>query len=65
MVARWAVIRDADDVVDNIIEWDGSTPWTPPAGHYVIAIGDQWCDIGYLYDPDTGTFSPPPPPPEP
>jgi hypothetical protein len=65
MLARWAVIRDDDNVVDNIIEWDGVTPWTPPAEHYVIAIGDQDCDIGYLYDPGTGTFSPPPPPPEP
>lgn len=62
MVARWAVIRDADNVVDNIIEWDGTTPWTPPPAHYVIAVGDQDCDRGYTYDPATGLFAPPPPP---
>lgn len=62
MVARWAVVREADNVVDNIIEWDGETPWAPPAGHVAVPIGEQECDRGYVYDPDDGTFSPPPVP---
>lgn len=61
MVARWAVIRDADNVVDNIVEWDGQTAWTPPEAHYAIAIGEQECDRGYGYDAETNTFTPPAP----
>ena len=59
MVAHWAVIREKDDVVDNIIEWDGIAPWTPPTAHYVIAVGEQDCDRGYNYDPESGLFLPP------
>lgn len=29
-MARWAVIRNT--IVENVCEWDGVTPWTPPAG---------------------------------
>jgi len=62
-MSRWAVIRSDDNVVDNIIEWDGVAPWAPPADHYAVAMGSADVDIGYVYDPATGTFSPPPPEP--
>jgi hypothetical protein len=61
MVARWAVIRDEDNAVVNMIEWDGVSLWTPPDEHYAVAIGDQWCNTDYIYDPGTGTFTPPAP----
>jgi hypothetical protein len=32
---QYAVIRESDDVVVNIIMWDGKSPWVPPEGHRV------------------------------
>jgi len=51
---RYAVIN-ADNIVVNVIIWDGETKWSPPAGHYVVRH-DQ-CDIGHIYDPDSNTFA--------
>jgi hypothetical protein len=58
---RWAIVNSDDNVVDNLVVWDGTTPWTPPDGHSAIALAGQWCDIGYTYDSATGLFSPPVP----
>jgi hypothetical protein len=66
MMGRWAMVRTSDNVVVNVIEWDGVTPYTSPAG--IVLIDGTGKDVGpeYMYDPGTGTFSPPPePPPEP
>ncbi len=32
---KHAVIRESDNVVVNIIIWDGASPWEPPEGHRV------------------------------
>ena len=56
---RYAMVRDVDNVVDNISLWDGVTPYTPPAGITMVLINGVVCNIGYIYDFTTGTFSPP------
>lgn len=34
MTSRYAIVRDADSTVVNIVMWDGdTTKWQPPAGH--------------------------------
>lgn len=58
MPENYALINSANVVV-NIALWDGVTPWTPPDNTIAIRIGEQVCDVGYLYDPQTGLFSPP------
>ena len=31
----YAVIRESDNKVVNIIVWDGESEWTPPEGHRI------------------------------
>jgi hypothetical protein len=46
---KYAVISSATNIVENVIVWDGVTPWTPPAGCYTVAIGDSGAGIGWSY----------------
>lgn len=57
-MTRYALVRTADQVVANIIVWDGTTPYTPPAGTSPVLIHGA-CGLGWLYDAGTDTFSPP------
>lgn len=48
MSSRYAVI-DQNNLVTNVIMWDGVTQWQPPAGYVVketqeAAIGDIWME---------------------
>lgn len=60
-MARCAVVHDDDNIVVNIIVADPTDP--PPDNCYLIDVDNKPCDIGWIYDPATGEFSPPPPPP--
>ena len=52
-------------VVVNIIDWDGTTPYTPPEGSELHAV-DGPVNIGWLWvDGAPVDPNPPPPPPEP
>lgn len=51
---RYAVIDSQTNVVENVIVWDGVSPWTPPAGYYTAPIGDSGAGIGWSYI--NGTF---------
>lgn len=59
MVGRWALVRSADNVVDNVIEYDGVAPYTPPAGTFLVDGTTKDVGPGYLYDPATGDFTDP------
>lgn len=52
---RHAII-DKDNVVINVIIWDGNN-WTPPVD--CIVIKDDMVNRGDIYNPDTNTFSTP------
>lgn len=54
----YAIVRN--NVVENMIAWDGVTPYTPPEG--TILVQSDVAAIGWLYDPETGILSPPVPP---
>lgn len=47
-MARYLIVRDADNVVVNTAEWDGSATFSAPTGHTLIAdnpaasTGDTW-----------------------
>ena len=61
----WALIQN--DIVVNIIKWDGGPDWTPPDATVVVNITGTDVEIGWLYNPADGTFSAPvqpDPPPE-
>jgi hypothetical protein len=56
----YAVVQD--DVVINVVIWDGGPEWTPPAGCIAVALGDSGAGIGWGYV--NGQFIPPAPEPE-
>lgn len=58
-MSNYAIVRST--TVENIIVWDGTTLYTPPTGTFCVLIAGL-CAIGWSYDPDTHTFSPPPTP---
>ena len=58
----WAIIN-SENIVVNMISWDGESPWSPPEGNYVIdATGIDSAAIGGTYDPVAQTFISPPQP---
>lgn len=59
MISNYAVITEDTNTVVNIIVWDGdTTQWQPPEGQYTVKIEDDvWCNIGAVYDKDTGLFA--------
>jgi len=56
MDENYAII-DSTNIVINVCLWDGVTPWQPPEG--CIAVQSDTAQIGWIYDPSTGTFTPP------
>lgn len=55
----YAVVQSDTNICDNITVWDGVTPWQPPADHYVVLNDDGRGEIGWIYDPQTGEWTPP------
>jgi hypothetical protein len=46
---KHALINSETNIVENVIVWDGKTPWAPPAGYYVHAVGASGAGIGWSY----------------
>ncbi|MFP3647555.1 hypothetical protein [Paraburkholderia sp. SIMBA_054] len=45
----YAIVEN--DVVTNVIVWDGASDWTPPEGSEAVAVPDGVvCEIGDHYD---------------
>ena len=57
MNQNYCVIDEYTDIVVNIVVWDGVTPWEPPAGTF--AVQSDTAGIGWIYDPDDGSLTPP------
>lgn len=55
----YAVVNQNGNVI-NVIEWDGQTDYTPPAGDDLVLDTKSQVGIGWTYS--NGTFSPPVPP---
>lgn len=55
---RCAVVQNLTNVVVNLIIADPTDQ--PPEDCYLVGVPDGvFVDIGWLYDPSTGEFSPP------
>lgn len=57
---KWAVINANSNIVENIIVWDGKSPWAPPQGYLCVECGNE-AEIGDIYQ--NGTFIHPTLPP--
>ena len=56
----WALIQN--DIVVNLIKWDGGSEWTPPDATVLVQVDNVEVEIGGLYNAVNGTFSAPPQP---
>lgn len=45
-MARYALVRTVDSIVTNITEWDGVSPYAPPAGHTAVLDATAKAIIG-------------------
>lgn len=52
--------RTDDGLIVNAIVWDGEAPYDPGEGRAVVPLGDSGAWIGWIYNADTGEFTPPP-----
>lgn len=46
---KYALINN-QNIVDNIVIWDGSDSWQPPQTMTCINVENIECDIGWIYD---------------
>jgi hypothetical protein len=60
MMSTYAVINSNTNICDNIIVLDEGSPWTPPAGHYIVNIDEGQGGIFWSYDPATQVWTAPP-----
>lgn len=56
---KYAIVDDATKVVQNVIVWDGVTPFTPPTGTTLVNVDGILCGPGWIQQQD-GSFVPPP-----
>ena len=36
-MTRYAIVRDSDGLIENLVAWDGVAVWSPPAGTTVVS----------------------------
>lgn len=47
---RYALVKNATSIVENIIDWDGdTTKWSPPPDYITITTEDK-VDVRWQYD---------------
>lgn len=46
---KYALIND-QNIVDNIVLWDGESLWTSPPNLQLVKLDDAECSIGWIYD---------------
>lgn len=46
---RYAIVN-SDSIVENIIVWDGASPWSPPENKILVSVEEKVCNIGWKHD---------------
>lgn len=46
---------NSDNIVVNVVLWDGESEWTPPEGYTLVDVTGIDCGIGDLYENETFT----------
>ncbi len=55
-MARYVVVRNSDQIIDNVVDWDGGPQWAPPVGKtaHLTGLGQitwNW-NAGAPFDPN-------------
>lgn len=58
---QYAVVN-ADNIVENVVVWDGASLWRPPEGRILVDAENKKCNVGWKHD--NGEFTDPNPPEE-
>ena len=59
---NYAMVNSSTKIVENIIDWDGVSDYSPPDGYILVRIVDEYVNPGWIYDGDS--LVPPPEPPD-
>jgi hypothetical protein len=59
-MSTYAVVLVETNICDNVVVWDGTSPWSPPVDHYTVNIDGSEVGIGWIYDPTNQTWTRPP-----
>lgn len=59
MEQRYALVKQETNTVENVIVWDGESPYEVPGHVKVLLPEDSSVDIGYIYNPENNEFSVP------
>lgn len=46
---NYAVINSETNIVENVIVWDGVSPWTSPDGFYLQELINLYAGIGWSF----------------
>lgn len=57
---NYAVINNETNVVENTIVLNPGSTWQPPTGSYIVDISNLGVGIGWTYDSQSNTWTPPP-----
>jgi len=55
---RYAIVDNATKAIVNLMMWNGTNPYPFPDNTTAVEVGDTYCDIGWIQQPD-GSFLPP------
>ena len=45
------LLIDSHNVIQNVVDWDGVAPWTPPGGMTLVNYtGSASCGVGYAWN---------------
>lgn len=58
---KYAIVN-SEDMVENIIVWDGASLWPTPEGRKLVSAEEKMCNIGWKHN--NGNFFDPNPPQE-
>lgn len=50
-VKVYAVVNSTTNIVENVILWDGESPWQPPEGTFVVPLQGS-AGIGWKFEND-------------
>jgi hypothetical protein len=56
---RYAIVDNTSKAIVTFIMWNGVNPYPFPENTTPVEVGNTYCDIGWIQQPD-GSFAPPP-----
>lgn len=49
-MSAYAIIKTENSTVQNLVEWDGKTPYSPPEGCFLVLLDGRVANQGDKFD---------------